>query len=261
MPFRRPFFSKRPARRFSRFRRRRISTVHRPIRWERGNFHLTVNHFHSNPDRLLNTIIPIANPQNFGDTTSATGRTLNQNIRALHVGGVKFTVAQWLVDSDIGQDPVNENLSTLVGSLSTKVLLVSDSTVTDSAAGTSLPQAIESNFFTNTQPVAAATAGEIQDVENLYPRRIHWQNYKSLNQWASNFYELSGEPPEIIPYAPQQQGMVNTHSGANLKLNLRLEDDEMLCFFVTSFLDVNSFALEPECVFRISGTIWYRYQF
>jgi len=258
--------------RFSRFRKRsfgrvsrgfrrfapRMQTVHRPIKWERGNFHLTVVHSHQDPDRLLNTVVPIAQVQNLGDVLTSQGRALNQAARNVQVGGVKFTIAQWMVDSGPGE-VATDHVGGLVGTVSTKVLLVSDALVTDSVAGTQAPQAIQSNFFTNTLPIASTA--EVQDTEGLYPRRIHWQNFKSYNLWPGNIWTEGSEPPTNVPYAQQQVQMVNTHSGANLRLRLRLEDDEVLSFFCTSFLDVNSFAAEPDIAFRITGTIWYRFQF
>jgi len=253
-----------------RFRRRRfsrLSTFHRPIRWERGNFYLTFLHTHEadSEDRVINTVVPIAALNNLIlDSTDEPGRQLAEMKRALHVGGVKFTVCQELIS--IGDLTSLNSLQDFgVASsqmcMDTKTLLVSDRMVTDPSDGLAFPQAIDSNFFTNTMPVTRIS--EIQDIQSLYPARIHWQNYKRHNAGFAFIYNQNvGETEDEHPFARSQTDVSNTHSGGNLKLRLRLQDDECLSFFFTSqvpsALQLTNFGGEVR--FTCTGTIWYRYQ-
>jgi len=251
----------------------RLSSVHRPIRWERGNFYLEFLHLHADTDRLVNTVVPIAMVNNLiVDASDEGGRTLSEMTRALEIGGLKFTCVQNLISlpniRNLQQEGDPFDASSLSGSSSmmadSKILLVSDALVTDPSDGLAFPQAIESNFFTNTMPVTRVQ--EVQDIQSLYPRRIHWQNFKQHNAGFQFSYPLQHTDPEDQArgiFGNQDQQVNNSHSGGNLRLRLRLQDDECLAWFFTSFLNrsetLATFAAEVN--FKVTGTIWYRYRF
>lgn len=256
----------------SRFRRRRFSykTVRRPVKWERGNFYVSATHLHEDPDRTINTVFVLAQINNLidgsnNDTFASTSR-LAQMAKALIIGGVKFTVYQNITTSASLLNMTQAEVASFAGSLQTsaesKVLLTSDRTVPDVSAGPgggSFPAAIEANFFTNTLPTASIA--ELQDEQTNYPTRIHWQNYKHLDAGWRYAWEEQTDGPSDVPFLSQQNSIVSTHSTGNLRLRLRLQDDEALCWFFTSHLNSvpAGFDAIPEVHFLATGTIWYRY--
>lgn len=257
--------TRRPNRFRAGFRRaNRLSTVHRPIRWERGNFYLTFLHSHIDDERLINTVVPIATINNLiTDASDAGGRRLAEMQRALEIGGIKFTLVQKLVSLGTRvelQNTQDFGAASALDTMECKALLVSDGMVTDPADGLAFPQAIDTNFFTNTQPVARTQ--EVQDVQSLFPRRIHWQNYKHFDAGFPFIYDQNtGETQDEHPYGAHQQAVVSTHSTSNLRLRLRLQDDECLSWFFTSFInDPVNISRGGEVQFRCTGTIWYRYR-
>jgi len=252
----------------SRFRRRRFpyKTVRRPVRWERGNFYTTATHLHEDPDRTINTVFTLAQVNNLidnqnTDTYASTAR-LAQMAKALIIGGVKFTVYQNITTSaaffNMTQVEVEQFAGSLQTSAESKILLVSDRTGAVPGGG-SFPAAIDSNFFTNTLPTAAIS--ETQDEQNNYPTRIHWQNYKHLDAGWRYSYEEQSDGTTIHPFQSQQNSILSTHSTGNLRLRLRLQDDECLNWFFTSHLNSvpAGFDAVPEVHFIATGTIWYRY--
>lgn len=255
---RRSFGTRFRPRRFS----RRLNTVRRPVRWERGNFYFKFVHFHDELD-VINTAVPVAMINNLIPTTfGGTGPQLAEMTRALEIGGIKFTIYQNIVSrGEPVPIPVSTGDGSTVSEVDTKVLLCSDSTFTDPGDGLAQPSALECNFFTNTAPVTRIQ--EIQDVQSLFPRRIHWQNYKDFStSWVSRVEEDVGlEGTVEVPFQPQNQGVVSTHSSGNLRLRLRLQDDECLEWFFTSHVDpVAGLPLNLEVQFRVTGTLWYRYR-
>jgi len=250
-----------------RFRRApRLNTVRRPIKWERGNFYFEFLHLHEvDGDRLINTVVPIADINNLISSidTEDHGRQLTEMTRALIIGGVKFSVVQ----NCIAFPNLNEFSSTaaddFAGSSSmmadSKVLLVSDNTFTDDTTGLSGPLNVLSNFFTNTTPVTRIQ--EATDVQSLFPKRIHWQNHRQHNHGFLHAVTHAQETATEVPFHPQDQQVSNSHSSGNLRLRLRLQDDEYLGWWFTSFLNraetLASFGAEVQ--FKCTGTIWYRY--
>jgi len=265
---------RRPVRRFGRagFRRSgsRLTTVRRPIRWERGNFYFEFLHTHEiDGDRLINTVVPIASINALinsdGTTDVDAGRQLTEMTRALIVGGVKFTCVQNAIAfpgiTNLGDDGSQSFAGSSSMMADSKVLLVSDNLFTDAATGIATPLAVESNFWTNTAPTSRIQ--EIQDIQSQFPKRIHWQNFKQHNHGFTNNYSTNfqSETTQFAPFHPQDQQVSNSHSTSNLRLRLRLQDDECLSFFLTSFLNRSETlaSLGAEVQFKFTGTIWYRY--
>jgi len=253
-----------------RFRRTRMSSVHRPYKWERGNFYLEFLHLHIDPERLINTVVPLAMINNLIlNSTDRDGRIQAEMQRALLIGGVKFTVVQNLITFPniriIPPGNTGLSVSNLAGSSSmmadSKILLVSDRLVTDPTDGLATPAALESNFFTNTMPVTRSS--EVQDVQTLFPTRIHWQRYMQHNGGYRHSYTINdGEITDLdAPWGAMDQPVSNTHSTGNLRLRLRLQDDEVLAWFLTSFLNRSETLATFSCEvnFKLTGTIWYRY--
>jgi len=197
-----------------------------------------------------------------GALGASAGPTMAQMTRKLLIGGVKFTTQRRLVTAtapSVDLTPSDWAFTTL-RSVDTKVLLVSDGTNMDPATSTVSPDALLPNYFTNTFPVA--TTAEPQDSDNRFPRRIHWQDFKRLDGSLDNYQDAAvsgGEDPSQHVYTKSLQTVVNASSGANLRLRLRLQDDEVLSFQHASFIP-QSAAEESqiEVQFITTGTLWYR---
>lgn len=242
-----------------------MQNVHAPRRWERGNFHLTAVHSHIDPDRTISTVFPLAQVNNLISTTPGQeqwGMQLAQMTRRLEIGGIKFTAHQYLVGFanafEIEAANVAESTTTQID---TKVLICSDRIgVPDQASGIAFPTAIEADFFTSTLPTARVASGN--DIEPNYPTQIHWQNHIRLNGGFHYAVDESvGDPGPIAAFLPQQQTVVSSRSTSNLRLRLRLQDDEALGVWFTSQPEFSATLtnLEPEVAFVFSGTIWYRF--
>jgi len=245
---------------FSRFRRPSMNTVRRPIRWSRGNFFLPVVHSHDDENRNLLTVTVLGTIQAF-ESGDAVGAALAQAARRLEIGGIKFTCQRRLMGFNNPPETaeVDSTRDTNLFNVDTKILLVSDSMVTEPVSGGVSPQALNTNWFTNTLPTA--TTPEIQDEDGQFPRRIHWQDYKRLD---SSFAQMAtadlGETVDQIVAIPANQQVTNTHSTGNLRLRLRLQDDECLAVHFASFITNEATpSNEAEVEFTFTGTIWYRY--
>jgi len=240
-----------------------MRTPHRPVRWQRGNFFLNALHTHSDSEeRTITTAFSLAQIRNIQESgTDAQGAILRQAVRRLEVGGIKVTFERHMVamgDADNTNPGQQSNLT----QVDTKWLVCSDRTVMDETTGIPSPAALATtNFFTNTQP--AAVVGEVQDFDEAFPTRIHWQDYRCLVQGYNNRQEGSAEPPDDLYYGAQAVGVYNTHSGTNLRLRLRLDDDEGLYLCFTSHIRnvAQLSVLIPEVSCVATGTIWYRYVF
>lgn len=239
-----------------------MQNVHAPYRWERGNFFLTAVHTHIDPDSTISTVFPLASVNQLISTSPGQeqwGMRLAEMTRRIEVGGIKFTVCQYLIGF------ANEtliNAADLVASnltqVDSKVLLCSDRiTITDSA-GIAFPSAIEADFFNTTAPTARISTSP--DLEPNYPTQIHWQNYKRLNG-GYTFDVDQGAEDNRAAFGPQQTSVVSSHSTGNLRLRLRIQDDQALGIWFTSRPEFSATLtdLEPEVAFTFTGTIWYRY--
>jgi len=98
-----------------------------------------------------------------------------------------------------------------------------------------------------------------------FPTRIHWQDYRNLDASLDQAIEQvqDGEEATHVIYTKSSQQVVSASSGANLKLRLRIQDDEVLAFHFASHCQqvITAENLEPEIDFRITGTLWYRLLF
>lgn len=248
---------------FSRFRRPSMNTVRRPIRWSRGNFYLPVTHSHDDENRNLVTVIVLGTIQQLEATGDPVGASLTQAARRLEIGGLKFTCQRRLMG--FNNPPESAELDatrdTNLFNVDTKILLVSDSMVTEPSSGGVSPQALNTNWFTNTLPTAGTP--EIQDEDGQFPRRIHWQDYKRLDSSFAQMVPADlGETVDQIVAIPANQQVTNSHSTANLRLRLRLQDDECLAVHFASFIAVEATpSNEAEVEFLFTGTIWYRFVF
>jgi len=241
-----------------------MSTVHRPFKWSRCNFYIPAFHSHDVDNRTLVTVVPIAQ---INPTAGPVSAGLAEAARALHVGGIKFQVFRRLAGFNL------ENTATITSedwrdtalrNVDTKFLLVSDRLVVEPTSGAVTPQALSTNWFTNTFPVA--TTAEVQDEDIQFPTRIHWQDYKRFDASLDSRFEdtvSGGEEPSQITWLKSVQAVTPTMAGANLKLRLRLQDDECLAFHFASHCQqpVTAEDLEPEVEFVVTGTLWYRVAF
>lgn len=252
--------------RSSRFRfRRRENVVRRPIRWSRCNFYLPVLHLHADQDtrNVVTTSILAWVPTLEAAMGVTAGPTMAQLTRKLVIGGIKFTTQRRLVtatDPSLDLTPDDWRHTTL-RQVDTKVLLVSDGTNMDAATSTIAPDALLPNYFTNTFPVASVA--EPQDTDNRFPRRIHWQDFKRFDGSLDNYMAVPfpGDPPdgEGHVWTKSLQTTVNAASGANLRLRLRLQDDEVLAFQHASFIPQSAAEdSQIEVQFITTGTLWYR---
>jgi len=252
-----------PRRSFSRFRRG-LGTVHRPIRWNRANFHLSALHAHLDADtRNIVTTLILARMQNVtGSMGALPGDTFGQMARSLQIGGIKFTAQRRLVrpvDPALELTP-NDWFSTVLREVDTKVLIVSDSQNLDPATGVTTPSALLPDWFTNTLPIA--TTVQPEDTDMRFPQRVHWQDFRRLDASLDQYQEATvsgGEEPSQHVYTKSLQSVVPVVTGANLRLRLRLQDDEVLAVQFASKIP-QSAAEENglECQFVISGSLWWR---
>jgi len=146
----------------------------------------------------------------------------------------------------------------------TKFLLVSDRLVVDSATGAVSPQALNTNYFSNTFPIA--TTSEVQDEDIQFPTRIHWQDYKRFDQSLGGRVDDDaggGEELNVVTTTQNAIAVTPSHTTANLRLRLRLQDDECLAIHFASHCQTLTTAedLEPEVAFVATGTLWYRVKF
>jgi len=246
---------------FSRFRPRPMNTVRRPIKWSRGNFWLPVVHSHDDENRNLVTVIVLGTIQQLEGDGSNSGANLAQASRSLEIGGIKFTCQRRLMGFNNPPEDVEDIRDTNLFNVDTKVLIVSDSMVTEPVSGGVSPQALNTNWFTNTLPTASTA--EVQDEDGQFPRRIHWQDYKRLDSSIANASPVElGETIDQLAYIPSNQQVTNSHSTGNLRLRLRLQDDECLAVHFASFLNlVAAQPNEAEVEWTFTGTIWYRFRF
>lgn len=244
------------ARRFSRSRSRssssrfrsRMQRPHRPIKWERGNIYLTADHQHEDALVDILSIFVLARPQNIVDADATNeGRAMSEAVRYLEIGGVIYTTSVKAVFADGITIPTQGD----VGNIDTRTLLCSDRM--DNSVPPQ-PAALTPNWFTNTGP--STTVKEAQDASTLYPTQIHHQSAKHICI-ASIPDHLTALPSRH----PAVQTTVNGHFTGNVRLKLRLEEDQCLTFHFASHVDTaedgNAYAVR----FTTTGTYFYRWVF
>lgn len=241
-----------------------MTTVRRPVAWSRANFYLSTVHSHDVDNRTILTVVPLAQ---LNPLTGQFGGSIGEASRGIQVGGIKFTVWRQLLG--FNNDPTATISSedwrdTNLRNVDTKFLLVSDRLVVDSGTGAVSPQALNTNWFTNTFPIA--TTPEVQDEDIQFPTRIHWQDYKRFDQSLGGRVDdtiSGGEDPSQITWTQNAIANTPSHTTANLKLRLRVQDDECLALHFASHCQSVSTAtdLEPEVAFVATGTLWYRVKF
>lgn len=230
----------------SRFRSvKRLQTPHRPRKWERGNFFLPVEHDHSTEEQLL-TVLPIAQVINImdGDST-APGRSLSQAVRFLEIGGIIYT-AFFARDNESGFVPPPQGSD---GGIMVRLLLVSDRL--DSSTPPA-PTALQTQWFTNTQPVTGLA--ELQDEQTQFPTQIHHQHARLLEFGSFDLDSVSGS-------TPRSTVVENLRATGNVRLRLRLSDEDCLAFHIASRVGEAETTLDLSARITIVGTIFYRYVF
>jgi len=182
-----------------------------------------------------------------------------QAVRKLEIGGVKLTVHRRLMGFNNPPEAVEDARDTNLFALQTKFLLVSDTLVTEPVSGGVSPQALSTNWFTNTLP--ATTTPSVEDEDGQFPKRIHWQDFQVHDSSFAQMVAVDlGETNDQIVYVPSQQAVAASHQSFNLRLRLRLQDDECLALHFASITPAIAGATnEPEVVFSVNGTIWYRF--
>lgn len=247
--FRRPY--RRSAAPRGGFRRRRfgprLRIAKEPQRWEVGHF------FFGNIINITDTGTPNATivtsfaqiPGHFGDNT-AQGRTLDNAARWLEIGGVVFRY-EVLFNANFpgGMEDQDAELQDLV---TWRVLLCSDR-LDSVGQPTSIP-----NWFNNTTPIIAAGANAAEDLDNVYPTRIHWQNFHTTSATLR-----AGSSTSAVGL---QSTKVDSRRGSgNLRLRLRLDDQHGLFWH---FAQAHSSPSDSENVYvgslLLTGTVYYRFR-
>jgi len=231
----------------SRFRRRpAMQTPHRPRKWERGNFYIPVEHEHAVGNTSVLTVLPIAQVNRIvDDQATDAGRALSAAARYLEIGGIVYN---YVIDraNYSGYDaPVQGDQ----GTVDCRLLLVSDRL---DASTPPQPTCLSTNWFTNTQPVSAVN--EAQDEQQTFPTQIHQQHFRRLNFGFLPYPDVTGDY-EITTSVDASRG------ASNLRLRLRLSDDEVLAFHVASRCRDGEDVLNLGIRVLLVGTIFYRFVF
>jgi len=219
-----------------------MNTVRRPIKWERGNFYIEVEHIHDSVagDMIL-TVVPMGSVRSLIDPATDVGRGVSQMVRTLEIGGIVGTTqviqapAPWFA----GQPSNADNTR-----VSTRTLLCSDREFDD---GT--PAALSTNWFTSTTPISILH--ETQDEQQQFPTRIHHQSFVALDNGQIAFPSVSGESRKATL-------VVNGRTPINKRLRLRLQDDEVLVWHCASFCSLSVVDDAPAVRWILCGTIFYR---
>lgn len=232
--------------------------VRPPVRWERGNIFLRQQHEHTGDPSLnrINTVTLLGAVLNVGDGgTTDIGRALAQGVRRLVIGGMKFQIVTRIVSWGESGTVAPEDMENAV--VEYRNLICSDRLLaaeSDTPSGTPQPAAILVNWFTNTKPIA--TVNEVQDEQNIFPTRIHWQDFGTcdfgVQRDAGGLDVTSLRTTQLVQPAK---------SGANLRLRLAVDDDS--CFvwhFTTQIRDTDVIDnYNPIIEATLCGTMWYRF--
>lgn len=246
-------YRKPAGRRFANFKRRSISsrlhTPTRPVRWQAANFCLNGGLVMDANGADNNLVIVLATIGNrVGDSNTAQGRTLNSMARSMEIGGV---VMEWSFRTTLvfASEPVGSDQN---AAFQTQVILCSDRLQADDQ-----PASIDCNWFTNTPPISTALSTEDQDRETNYPTRIHLRR--------SHRFDVGFTDPPSVLGTLRSAGVTTYASGgrANLRLKLRLSDEQALCIHVPSQVTEQNEATINEIAtdYNITGTLYYRARF
>lgn len=240
-------------RRSSNFKRRssslrsrsRMQTPHRPRKWERGNMYINVDHeFTENGGSDILTIVPVAQVNRIGDSQSTDlGRALSAATRYVEIGGMvyDFVISR---QNFSGFDPPPQGS---FACLDTRIVLVSDRL--DSGTPPQ-PVCLTTNWFTNTQPIAAVN--ENQDEQQTFPTQIHRQHFRRMDFGSLQHPDVTGDY--------QATTATETIRGSsNVRLRLRVSDDECLAFHFASRVETAEQILNLGVRITIVGTIFYRF--
>lgn len=225
----------------------RLQMPHRPRKWERGNFYVKIDHEHAvGTGQDLLTILPIAYVGAIVDNQATdAGRALAQAVRCIEVGGLVYNFLVTPVNFS-GFTPPAQGDS---GYVDTRILLVSDRL--DSGTPPA-PVCLSTNWFTNTQPIASVN--ESQDEQQTFPTQIHQQDFRRTNFTSLQLADVAGDYPGTQT-VEQQRG------AKNVRLRLRLQDDEVLVFHVASIVPLGEDVLNMAVNITLVGTIFYRFVF
>lgn len=225
----------------------RLQTPHRPRKWERGNFYVLVDHEHAEGTEDLLTILPIAYVGAIVDNQATdTGRALAQAVRCIEVGGLVYNFCITPQNFSGFVPPAQGD----AGFLDARILLVSDRL--DSGTPPA-PVCLTTNWFTNTQPIASVNEG--QDEQQTFPTQIHQQDFRRINYTSMQLADVAGDYPGTQT-VEQQRG------AKNVRLRLRLQDDEVLAFHLASRTRSGSETLlNLGLNITLVGTIFYRFVF
>lgn len=245
MAMRRRFFK-----RNTKFRRRGLRNITRPVKWSVGNFRFENTLQVNTGTTDFNIVTIIAAMQNFGTPSPSGFLAVPQMARSLEIGGMvwHFTVMPYGVD-DLNADP-----ATLPEWYFTdcRLLLCSDR-VDDSGT----PASILTPWGESTLPSVP-----INNLDNLsededFPTRIHWQEGRSFQHGFSTLL-TTGRPLAQAPVA-------FWHGTRSKRLKLRLSDENALTFH--QFVHLSNLAPLPgddvfcNVRFSVQGTIYYRVRF
>lgn len=232
----------------SRFRRRSsgVHNVTRPTRWSAANFSLKFTNITDSPMSPTNTVIVMAKIGNLfrGDSQI----NLQELARSIQIGGITF-------DWQFGHVVQNVTGGALpnftdITWLNTLVLC------TDRLAADDSPVAIDADW-TNTQvPISLAVAQTSIDQDVTYPTRIHWRRSRITDVTYSRASANDTEAP-----LPTVVNVVPQCGSANLRLRLRLTDEQVLSFhFTTRQLPGNAPTGINELYTHVylNGTLYYR---
>lgn len=226
----------------------RLRMAKEPTRWEVGHFFLgniiNITDAGTNPSTIVTSLAQI---RGHLGTDSPQGRVLDNAARALEIGGVVFRYE--IIASSSIPGAIPDNTSEFTNRVDWRVLLVSDRLDT-----VGVPLAIP-NWFNVTNPVIAAGSTDVEDLDDEYPTRIHWQNYHGTS-WSNREGNGTGALNSQTVHVDNRRG------GANLRLRLRLDDQHGLFFH---FAQAHSGSDGVENTFigslQIAGTIYYRWRF
>lgn len=227
MPPRRFFRRSSSARRF---RRRGPGThaVRRPQRWQWANFNFPTV-LTADSGIPTDVMIPMAQIfGHFGDDTTAQGRALNAFARFIEVGGIVFN---W--NCFLNQAPLSGELSAHA--------ICSIALVTQRLASNGFPATLFSMAETMS-PINQTISIAVADEETRFPTRVHWRD-NTVFPIAANDLNL-------------QQAQIRINRPINLRLRLRLDDEQGLFFAWTMQQSTG----QDDVVFtgHLQGSLYYR---
>lgn len=229
----------------------RLRVPREPFRWEVCNVVFSTQTVVDDEETVFTSVVAMGQiHDHFGDETTGQGRALNEAMRFLEIGGIVFSYNLNLVQAGTVQDASSGAWSDNL--FDHRVLIVSDRL--DQIGS---PTAIPNWFVPQTPLVGVSTTIPIGDTfDTEYPTRIHWQDRKQL---APSSALVNGQS---TPVTPVLQTVSNAGGRANLRLRLRLQDDQGLFFhFATRISD--PVALTQQYIWKcdVIGTMYYRFRF